>query len=352
MIGPLSPPVGGMATVVENLLQSLELSCDVRVINNQKTTPVDRSIFQAIYAQLKLLWRLFYSSVFWRPHIVHIHTCSYFTFWRSAIDVLLARICFRKVIVHIHGAEFHKFLLSLQTYKAFAMRFTLNRCTKVVVLGEQWKKVIAPWCHSGKTLVVPNGVPVSEVNIDRNLLTPEIIYLANYEKRKGQKDLITVLKKLEDLGPINLSLLGADYGMQQELIKLADSLQLTGYVDIPGPKRGVDKQHYLDKATLFCMPSYDEGLPMSMLEAMAEGLPLVVTDVGSISEAVKHGRDGLLYQAGNLDALERCLRQVLTDKKFAEKIARNGRKRLEQEFSIAHSAAILLAAYKKISCIG
>ncbi len=105
--------------------------------------------------------------------------------------------------------------------------------------------------------------------------------------------------------PVKVLLFGfeAEPGQRQALLDLAAELGIAERVEVPGPVTGAEKERSLRGAQCFCLPSYDEGLPMSMLEAMALALPVVVTAVGAIPEAVVDGEQGLLYPPGDIDAL-------------------------------------------------
>ena len=189
MVGPLPPPVGGMATVVENLAAAFDgplvEAVELRVLNNVKITSADRSLGQGIAAQLRLLWRLVAECLVWRPHVVHIHTSSWFTFWRNAVDVLLARLLLRPVLLHIHGARFHRFLTGLPPPQAWLARRVFRLSARVIVLGEGWKRLLDAWTDPAKVVVVPNGVAV-QAPVRMVADGPfRIVCLANYEERKG-----------------------------------------------------------------------------------------------------------------------------------------------------------------------
>ena len=123
---------------------------------------------------------------------------------------------------------------------------------------------------------------------------------------------------------------------------------MAGRVSAPGPKMGSDKQVFLDRAAIFCLPSYDEGLPMSMLEAMAAGIPVVMTRVGAIPEVIEDGVNGLLYDAGDTDALSACLVTLLSDDEQARGIGDRGRETVAAEYSIAVAVRRLLDLYRSI----
>jgi glycosyltransferase involved in cell wall biosynthesis len=349
MLGPLPPPVGGMATVVENLVQALGTEVELRVLNNVKTTAADRSLWQGVAAQLRLLGRLVGQCVAWRPAVVHIHTCSWFTFWRNGVDVLLSRLLLRPVVLHIHGAQFHRFLAGLSGVSAWLARRVLRSANRVVVLGEGWREVLSGWARSERVVVVPNGVPVGEP------VTPapdgpfRIICLANYEARKGQEDLLRAVAALETARPVQVQLLGfeAEPGRRRSLLELAAELGLDD-VEVPGPVTGADKQARLAGAHCFCLPSYDEGLPMSMLEAMAVALPVVATRVGAIPEAVQDGREGLLFEPGEIRDLSAHLARLIAEPEHAATVGAAGRERLIRDFSLERSAALLLDLYRSL----
>lgn len=346
-IGPLPPPVGGMASVVKNLGETLPAFCQVRVLNNAKTTPEKRSLVEGILAQLSLLRTLAMICLAWRPKLVHIHTCSWFSFWRNAVDVAVARLLGRRVVLHIHGGQFRRFLGSLGPVRGRMARLAFRFCARVIVLGDDWKELLNQWCESERVVAVPNGVlvpPARHRNFDA-ILT--IICLANYESGKGQRDLLEAAATLRE-PRLRVALLGAETqpGERQALLQHAANLGLADRVDIPGPVVGAVKEGWWGRAACFCLPSYDEGLPMSMLEAMARCIPVVVTRVGAVPEAVDDGKEGLLYEAGDVTALAAHLAGLLNDPTRAETIGRAGRERVIRDFSLERTAARLLAIYQ------
>lgn len=358
MVGPLPPPVGGMASVVENLRAALSGQVELRVLNTAKTTALDRTFWQGAVAQLRLFSRLAWSCVAWQPDLVHIHTCSWLTFWRNGADMLLARLLGRRVVLHIHGAQFHRFLGGLSPMHAWLARQVLGLAQRVVVLGADWKALLDDWTDPRRVVIVANGVPLPGTPVGRTHRRGElrVVCLANYEQRKGQADLLRAAANLKDSGSngqapaIRIDLLGfeAEPGQRQVLLDLAARLGLAEQVDIPGPVTGAALAARLQAATCFCLPSYDEGLPMSMLEAMALGLPVVVTAVGAIPDAVVDGSEGLIYTPGDIDALSHHLRTLRDDPTRAAALGQAGQRRLVQCFSLERSANSLLILYREM----
>ncbi|MCG6940281.1 MAG: glycosyltransferase family 4 protein [Thiohalocapsa sp.] len=350
MVGPLPPPVGGMASVVQNLVLALGPRVELAVLDNVKTTAADRSLWQGIAAQLRLLGRLAWRCVGWRPAVVHIHTCSWFTFWRNGVDLALARLLGRRVVLHIHGAQFHRFLGGLSGPRAWLARRVLRGAHRVVVLGAGWREVLSAWADPARIVVVPNGVPAGQQVVPSPQGPFRVLCLANYEARKGQEDLLRAVAGLDSARPVRVELLGfeAEPGRRQRLLDLAAELGVAD-VDIPGPVIGDAKDARLAAAHCFCLPSYDEGLPMSMLEAMAVGLPVVATRVGAIPEALADGREGLLFEPGDVAALTGHLAWLIDEPEAAAALGAAGHERLAQDFSLEHSAELLLGVYRSLS---
>ena len=348
-VGPLPPPVGGMATVIEGLSQEQRLHNSVRILNNVKTTPEGRALWRGVLAQLHLLWRLGVLCLGWRPQVVHIHTCSWGTFWRNSVDVLLARLLGRRVVLHIHGAEFHKFLASLNPQRARMARRAFALTHEVIVLGDQWAEIIGPWCRPGTVHVVPNGVPVPEQIASGTADgLPVILCMANYERRKGQVDLISALARMVQPARLLLHGFESESGQGARLQAHADELGVADRVALPGPIMGEAKMAAMLSADLFCLPSYDEGLPMSMLEAMAAGVAVVVTSVGAIPEALNTDEDGVIVPPGDVDALADALDALLADSERRGRIAATGRARVIRDYSVARVARDLDAVYRQL----
>jgi glycosyltransferase involved in cell wall biosynthesis len=104
-----------------------------------------------------------------------------------------------------------------------------------------------------------------------------------------------------------------------ERLGIADAVKFTGWVG-PSGKRAL-----LENAAVFALPSYDEALPMSLLEAMSAGVPVIASPVGGIQEAVVDGVTGFLVAPGDTQTLERLLRRMLMDKALAARLGGAGR---------------------------
>lgn len=125
-----------------------------------------------------------------------------------------------------------------------------------------------------------------------------------------------------------------------------DSWKMQGIVEFWGFCS--DMPHVLAEASIACLPSYREGLPKSLLEAMAAGLPCVSTDVPGCREAVRDRDNGLLVPAKNPSALADALELLIKNPEIARRMGKRGRERLEQEFSAQKVNSATLSLYREM----
>jgi glycosyltransferase involved in cell wall biosynthesis len=324
--------------------------CDVSVHNNAKTTRADRSLREGIQAQLRLLAHLAGVLWKWRPGIVHIHTCSEFTFWRNGLDVLLSKLFGKRVLLHIHGARFHEFLGSLSPLRAWIARRILSAADRVIVLGKVWEERLAGWCATENIVIVPNGVLIPADGRQEHAPGCSIVCVANYERRKGLEDLVRAAALVQPPAPVRLTLLGTevDAGYRQHLERVAIELGIGERVSIPGPVPFDQVARHFQSADVFSLPSYNEGLPMALLEAMANGLPVVATRVGAIPEVVQEGVEGYLYEPGDVPALAAFLERLLSDPAMARRMGACSRNRVAQEFGVEAMAGRIFELYQEV----
>ena len=128
-------------------------------------------------------------------------------------------------------------------------------------------------------------------------------------------------------------------------------LDLNERVIVAGPAFGADKYRWLCGADIFVLPSYAEGLPISMLEAMAAGLPMIVTPVGGIPSVITHDVDGLLVPPGDRIALAAAINRLAQDAALRQRLGTAARARCDAGYGIERSAAAYLMLYRELRVI-
>ncbi len=290
-----------------------------------------------VWAKLTILIRALFafSGLLLRGEIglLHVHTASRASFWRKSLFLLPAFASRIPVILHLHGAEFAIFYGRCGGLLKYFVRFVFNHSDRVIVLSSQWKSWVQGICEHGRVEAVYNPVLLPDVAaLKRKRDRHDVLFLGRLGKRKGVYDLLDAVAQLApEFSGLRL-LLGGDGDLdgvreRAEALGIADRVRLLGWV------RGADKEHLLASAGVYALPSYNEGLPMSVLEAMAAGLPILSSPVGGIPDAVEDGVEGYLVNPGDVAALATRLRQLLSDPGLAEGMGQAARRKIEWCFS-------------------
>jgi glycosyltransferase involved in cell wall biosynthesis len=332
MLGALSETRGSIAAVVETYranglfkrwpVDYLATHGDVGLIENVKLALGALRRFAVLLARHHRL-------------VLHAHCTSGAGFWRDAIFVGLALAARCPVILQLHGSGFERFHDRANGPARAAIRFLLEHAACVVVASESlraWTRGIARDAHA---VCVPNPVPASSVQrqADGHQL---VLFLGRLEARKGVFDLLDAVAGLRATVPAQFSGLRlvcagegdrAAVARYAEQLGIADAVKFTGWVG-PSGKRAL-----LEHAAVLALPSYDEALPMSVLEAMSAGVPVVVSPVGGLPEVVVDGVSGHLVAPGDTANLRRALARLLLDRALGERIGAAARETVRLRFS-------------------
>jgi glycosyltransferase involved in cell wall biosynthesis len=297
------------------------------------TTHCDGTLFKKLLAALTAM-SSFAVAILWRPALIHIHVASRASFWRKAPFFVLAFLLRIPAVLHLHGAEFAVFYdRECGPVRQRAVRFVFDRCHRVVVLSGACKDWARKMCCNPNIVTIYNPVMVpTEITMWAQRTSGIVLFLGRLGRRKGTYDLLMVAGQLVAARPYLRVLLGGDGEL--ELVRArALELGIADHVELLGWVRGEDKERLLAAAVLYVLPSYNEGLPVSVLEAMAAGLPIVSTPVGGIPEAVTDGVEGYLVEPGNVQALADRMDRLLGDQDLAMRMGESARRKVELVFS-------------------
>lgn len=276
----------------------------------------------AVYigAVFTLVWKLITDRDI---RIVHIHSASRGSFLRKSVMVMIARLFRKKVIIHIHGAEFHLFYEEARRYRWF-LQFILRRADMVICLSDRWKDFFSGHFRLKKLAIVKNVMeePLTPASPYKKGQRINLLFLGAVGDRKGIFDLLEVLRLkngLRDRVTLTIGGNGEIERLNRSIIdyRLGDHVQYAGWV-----KNG-SKNELLHQCDVYVLPSYNEGLPISILEAMAYGKAVISTTVGGIPEIVRPGYNGWLFEPGDKTALGKILEDALADPARLEQYGRN-----------------------------
>lgn len=274
--------------------------------------------------------------------VVHIHASARAGFWRDCAyaGVALALRC--PVILHLHGGELEAFFDALGNPAKAVVRGLLERCELVAVPSQRLAGFLRAVSPRIRTASLPHPVPMPAA---QDAPRPNLIlFLGRLEPHKGIFDLLEAVARLRAAVP-DVRLVCAGEGSRlavaryAEHLGIADAVKFTGWVG-PSGKRAL-----LDSAAVYALPSYAEGMPMGLLEAMAAGMPVIASPVGGMPEVVVDGVTGFLAAPGDIATLERLLRKLLLDRALGARVGAAARETVRLRFSPERALARLEALY-------
>ena len=331
LIGSSLEDKGGIATVINNVYKS-----DLRNEFEMKhiATYTSESVWKWISLYLLSLIKVVYFCIFKDEYsIFHIHVSYKGSFYRKFIIIYLLKLFNKKTVVHFHGSESEAFYKSLDKgFKEKVRKKFFDNIDILIVLSESWKKFFSNYTDVNKIKVVSNAVKLP-IKVDEKTYSElKILFLGRFGKRKGIYDLLDVLKQIKDETLIDIEVyLGGD-GEIDEVNKLIKTYELTNIKNL-GWVNLERKLELLNWANLFVLPSYNEGLPMAVLEAMSYKCAIISSKVGGIPEVIKNGENGFLITAGNKNELQKSIIYFMQNKSELKKMGENSRNLIECKFS-------------------
>lgn len=336
---------GGMRSVVEAYERDgfLEKE-DVRLVASY----VDGSFLIKQLVLLRALIVYLWLLTTKRIELVHAHSAMRGSFWRKGLFTSIARLFGIPVVLHLHGSEMKPFYESQRPFLRRLIRRHLEKATRVIVLSESWREFVGGIAPAARIVVVPNYVIVPPP-ADPQLRKPhDLLFLGLIGPRKGTFDLIPAFASTAKDHP-NAKLVIGGNGQVEEADKLVKDLSMESRVILAGWVDGQKKQALLEASGIYILPSYNEGLPMSVLEAMAAGVAVITTRVGGIPELITNGVDGLLIDAGDKEGLANAISALLSDEGLRTRLAEAGRMRVENQYSDRVILPLLHRIYEEAS---
>jgi len=258
-------------------------------------------------------------------------------------------------LLHVHGSDFDTWYLAGNPELRQWVRRQLARAKFVVALSESWRAFLSRITVT-PLAVVHNAVNTREIHphrVGRRDDVPTLLFLGLVGRRKGVPELLRAVRELAHAErPCQVRVVIAGNGEVQLTQRVVEDCRLRGLVDVRGWIGPEEKTRCLLDADIFVLPSHHEGLPMSLLEAMAAGLAVITTPVGGIPEVIEDEKNGLMVPPGNVDALADAIRRLVADRKLRERLAAAGRTTVEERFDIRVAAARFKRIYERLAPCG
>ncbi|MGN0314566.1 MAG: glycosyltransferase family 4 protein [Fusicatenibacter sp.] len=349
MMGSAPSLRGGMSSVVKQMLQhDWGAELEIRYIATHAAGSAAKRCFLFAKSYLYLLFLLLFQNK--KVDILYLHMSYKGSFTRKYLIYRMAHVFGKKVIVHLHGSEFRNYYENSSSSRKQRICELFEGSACVIALGDYWSRFIHSIAPTASVEVVWNAVAIPEQIVSWNNQTIQLLYLGVLIPRKGVRDLIDAMQILKDRGltdakNIRLVIGGTGDEMtalqeQCRILHLEEEIVFAGWMD------GELKKKLLQESQCLILPSYNEGLPVAILEALSYGIPVVSTDVGSIREAVLEGINGHLVKSHAPEKIADAVWDIVGEKEKWLFYSQGARTTAEQSFD----ETIFFRKIKKIFC--
>jgi colanic acid/amylovoran biosynthesis glycosyltransferase len=234
----------------------------------------------------------------------------------------------------------------------FRLAEKLQRALLVVCISDYTRSQLMALSHPEtweRLHVVHVGIPIEQFTPAGNGSSPKgeatILFIGRHVPEKGHAVLLEAMVLLAERGQIVNLILAGDGPSRPTLERLAKRLGVASRVSFPGAVGQEDIHALYAGASIFCLPSFAEGVPGVLMEAMAMRLPVVSTRITGIPELIEEGRTGLLVSPGRPDELADALEQLLIDPALRREMGLSAREKVVRAFNVDRSAEQLYALF-------
>lgn len=279
-----------------------------------------------------------------RPDLVAAHSSK-----AGILGRLAGRSLRIPVVFTVHGWAFTPGIPPLRAavYRRVE-RFSGPLATKIITVSEFDRRLAlaARITDADRVVTVHNGMPDIEpaLRADPGRAPVRLVMVARFGAQKDHPTLLRALAGLRDQ-QWELDLIG-DGPLMGEVQSLAAALGLTDRIHFLGQRTDVDR--ILARAQVSLLVTNWEGFPLSILEAMRAGLPVVASEVGGTGESVSEGETGFLVPRGDVEMLRDRVGRLLRESSLRMRLGASGRARYERLFTLSHSVAATLAVYRDV----
>jgi len=355
MVGPLPPTVGGITTFMTGILES-DLSEKYELITFGTERPIvglikdvdDYTLMfrirldllvKSIMSTISHLFMFPIALIMNRPNLVHIHTSVYWSYWENSVYILISNLFLRKTILHLHTGLFDEFYERSNFFAKFLIRKSLDLSDRVIVLSRKMKIFLKDLIPENKIVVLENFVNFSryaqfkkDVNSQKSALN--VLFVGGVgAKMKGVYDVFKAIPMAVRQCKNICFVFVACAGIEKPDI-ISEEEEIISHTKFLDYIYGDKKIKVFANSDIFILPSYSEGLPITMLEGMAAGLPIIATAVGSIPEAIEDGKNGFLIKTGDYKALAEKILILAKDKKLRRKMAMNNINKIRNRYDL------------------
>lgn len=350
LLGPSRDAISGVTTHLNGLLGS-RLTTRFDLLHFQVGSQGRREGFLGRLARLAASPFLLAATLLRTgAALLHINTSlNAKAFWRDLAYLGVAKLCGARVLYQVHGGRLDEFAYGLGFFGAF-VRASLRLADAVVVLSRAQHDAFRARLPGHAVEVVPNGIDCAPYT-RYNRAAPDpgaplrLIYIGRLAPAKGLLETIEALRLARARGVAARLVLAGSGPEEPRLRQYVRDAGLARDVAFVGPAYGSHKAQLLAQADSLVLASYGEGLPYSLLEAMAAGCVPIVTPVGAIPDVVIEGEHGVFVAPRDADAISTAISRLAADRPALARMSAACRARIAAGYSLERVARDFSALY-------
>lgn len=355
MIGADRSVKGGVSAVVNNLYQAgLDERVDLTYIGTMVDGSKAKKACRAFTALLRFICAMPGTD------IVHVNMAADASCLRKMIFMRVAGLFHKKIVIHEHGGDFQGFFYERCDERRRArVKKALNRAELFLVLSDAWKDFFSELVDPGKIQVMQNAVPVPERG-KTDYSSHQAVFLGRLCKEKGIGELLESVPLIRKQIPDFLLVLGGFWEEGNEELK-KKARELSDAVACPGWVSASEREKLFETSSVFVLPTWFEGQPVSLLEAMAAGMCVAASAVGGIPQIVLDQKEakahslpegwegcGILIEAKNAEGLAEVMIRLMKDEALRRRLGERARTRIREQYDMDGYVDKLVELYERV----
>ena len=286
-------------------------------------------LFLAFWAGFKFL-----GAYAGRSHLAYVHVGSNASLYRESAFIVLAKSLGLRVICHFHAGDLSEYLVKQTGLGRRFIRWALGQSDRVIAVSRESASDVRKLLPAATITLLPNTIALKSFRPNERSGAEGImrlLFVGSADKLKGERDLIAALQLLSTRQvPVTASFVG--YGTDK-LIEECEAAGIGHMIAHLGPVATEDRVRFYQNADVFVLPTYAEAMPISVIEAMASGLPVITTAVGGIPEIIDDGKEGLFFKCGDVRDLADKIIQLSSDTAGRHKMGERARQRISHQLN-------------------
>ena len=333
-MAPGSASKGGITAVVQNYKKS-----DFWKNNHcfEFSSSIDEAGAFAKFAYLVFRYPAFIIMLLReQPNVVSLHTAHQNSFYRKFLYLILARVFGVRVILHIHPASFLDFYNDGNRIVRKLVRLAFRLSDRIVFLSENIRQGFSGLISDGRSFVLGNPVDIGEFTGWRQEWQKkprQILYLGWIIQEKGVYDIVDALPKVLGEFP-DAKVLFAGNKEVEKLSNYIGNRKLSSSAIVLGWIEGMERIELLRTSRALILPSYTEGVPNVLLEAMASRLPIITSAVGGIPGLLEHDHTGIFIEPGNTEQIAEAIKLLIADEAKCDSLSDAAYKEVVSKYSL------------------